>query len=242
MRNCKEMYGDSDPTFLPERVRKSHAHQVPIRKLLRFLCVVRTLEGESKSLKDLLEMSEMSDSAFRRWRHILNRDFGVKVLLERHHAHRRGACATFRLEDFGIFDADSFAVIAEAHRNKEPFRLDETTLNLGISTDVYARFLWSLAYRIKRETTAAELTKVLGISMPTLSRYLRISRKVFLMEIEVSQSDTTTDNHGAYYVASWGLIDWERLADVAKKSTYEGVMARLTQSKKPRKTIDESPW
>ena len=240
--NCNEMYDEPDLTDVPVRVRKSHAHQVPIRKLLRFLCVVRTLEGESKSLKELLDMTEMSDSAFRRWRHILNRDFGVQVLLERHHAHRRGAFATFRLQDFGIFDADAFAVIAEAHRHKEPFRLDETILNLGISTDVYARFLWSLAYRVHGETTASELTKSLKISIPTLSRYIRISRNVFLMDIEVTQSDTPLINQGAYTVASWGLIDWKKLEKVSKKSTYEGVMARLTQSKKPRMTLDKSPW
>ena len=242
MTFCKRVYIDSDGEVWPIESRQRPVQKISVRKLLKFLCAVGTLVGESKDLKYLLDMTEMSDSAFRRWRHCLNHDFGVKVAIERHHAHRRGASATFRLQDFGIFDEHNLLLIAAAHKNKEPIRLDDAILNLGISTDLFSRFLWRLAFGNTRETTMAELTQYLNTSAPTLSRYLRVARNVFLMDIGQGPTDTRHYAPGAYHVESWGLIDLEKLIGSKNPSKYEALMVLAMQSKKPKMVLTEAPW
>lgn len=224
--------------------RKDVITHISVRRFLRILVGVWTLSVEPANTgAAFAKRLGASETAARRIRFMLEHDIGMNIGYQRDHAGHRGAYGLYVTEDFGYLLPKFVKVIGEAHKNDEPFDLPDALLKIGFSTDSFAKFLWLLASTSPYEVTVAHLCGQLKLSKPTVARYLRIARSVFLMRIEVVRFALERGGECYYDVKSWGVIQWDRVGKLLGYPEEDIYWAmRYNKTRDQIKNLDASPW
>lgn len=224
--------------------RKDVITHISVLRLLRIIVGAWTLFVEpAKTGAEFAKRLDASETASRRIRYMLENDMGMSIGYRRDHAGHRGANGMYLAEDFGYLLPSFVSAIGEAHQNGEPFELSEPLLKIGFSTDAFAKFLWILASTSPYEVTIDRLCEALKLSKPTIARYLRIARIIFLMKIDVIRFALERGGECYYDVKSWGVIQWERVGELLgcpEEEIYQAM--RYNKTRDRIKKIDSSPW
>ena len=225
-------------------VRKDVITHLSVRRFLTILCGVWSLvKRPALTGADFASRLQSSETAARRIKYMLEHDLGMDLGFLREHEGHRGANGRYVVSDFGILNGKAVGVIAQAHQKNEPFKVPNSLLKLGFSTDNFTHFLWLLASLSPYEVTSERICRELDISKPTVARYLRIARNIFLMRIRVERFALERGGDCFYDVESWGIIRWEKLAELLKISKDElNAAKRLNKKRESIKELDYVPW
>lgn len=224
--------------------RKDVITHISVLRLLRIIVGAWTLSVEpAKTGAEFAKRLDASETASRRIKYMLENDMGMSIGYRRDHAGHRGANGIYVADDFGYLLPSFVSAIGQAHRNGEPYELSEPLLKIGFSTDAFANFLWILASTSPYEVTIDRLCEALKLSKPTIARYLRIARSVFLMKIDVIRFALERGGECYYDVKSWGVIQWERVGELLGRPEEEVYQAmRYNKTRDRIKKMDSSPW
>lgn len=224
--------------------RKDVITHLSVKRFLSILCGVWSLtHSPARSGAEFALRLKASETAARRIRYMLEHNLGMELGFDRQHEGHRGAFGVYVVKDLGIFYPQALGVIAQAHQNEELFNLPDALLQLGLSTEVFVRFLWIFASESPYQITSANLCAELSISKPTVARYLRIARNVFLMRIRYERFALVRSGDCFYELESWGIIRWERICGIVGASPESISKAKaLNKHRDKLKTLTSSPW